>query len=131
MTCAYQPFSACKCLLFTFVEDIGDRFVIGEFEQLVLMAVMHAGNDAYGVSVHAEIRRRTGRDPSLASVYKTLERLETKGFVSVRVGNPTPERGGRRKQFYSLTSAGKKAVRDSVAAIRKMARGLDVGLEPS
>lgn len=105
--------------------------MIGEFEQLVLMAVMHAGDEAYGVPVHAEIRHRTGRDPSLAAVYKTLDRLEIKGLLASRVGKPTPERGGRRKQYYALTSAGRKALRNSVAAIRKMARGLDVGLEPS
>ncbi|HVZ48287.1 MAG TPA: helix-turn-helix transcriptional regulator [Gemmatimonadaceae bacterium] len=105
--------------------------MIGEFEQLVLMAVMHAGDDAYGVTVHGELRRRTRRDPSLAAVYKTLDRLEAKGLLSSRVGDPTPERGGRRKQFYALTSAGRKAVRDSIATIRRMARGLDVGLEPS
>jgi len=105
--------------------------MIGEFEQLVLMAVMHAGDEAYGVPVHAEIRRRTGRDPSLAAVYKTLSRLETKGLLTMRVGPPTPERGGRRKHLYSLTSAGRKAVRQSITAITRMARGLDVGLEPS
>ena len=105
--------------------------MLGEFEQLVLMAVMQSGDDAYGIPVHAELRRRTGRDPSLASVYKTLERLTAKGLLSVRVGAPTPERGGRRKQLYSVTAAGRKALRGALAAIRSMARGLDVGLEPS
>jgi PadR family transcriptional regulator, regulatory protein PadR len=105
--------------------------VLGEFEQLILMAVMQVGDGAYGIPIHAELRRRTGRDPSLASVYKTLERLEQKGFVSVRVGPPTPERGGRRKQLYTLTNTGRKELRSALSAIRRMAAGLDVGLEPS
>ena len=105
--------------------------MLGEFEQLVLMAVMRAGEGAYGIPIHAELRQRTGRDPSLASVYKTLERLEQKGFLAVRLGAPTPERGGRRKQIYSVTNAGKKELRGALAAIRRMAAGLDVGLEPS
>lgn len=103
----------------------------GEFEQIVLMAVMRVGDDAYGVPIHAEIRKRTGRDPSLAAVYKTLERLERKGFLTTRVGEPTPERGGRRKQYYAVSSAGRKELRRAMSAIRKMASGLDVGLEPS
>jgi PadR family transcriptional regulator PadR len=81
--------------------------------------------------VHAEIRERTGRDISLPSIYKTLERLHQKGFLDVRVGDPTPERGGRRKHFYSVTSAGRKELRASLTAIRRMASGLGVGLEPS
>jgi DNA-binding PadR family transcriptional regulator len=105
--------------------------VAGELEQVVIMAVMHAGDDAYGIPIHAEIRRRTGRDLSLAAVYKTLERLEKKGFLTMRVGEPTPERGGRRKQYYAVTSAGRREVRRDLAALRRMARGLDVGMEPS
>lgn len=103
----------------------------GEFEQIVLMAVMRVGEDAYGIPIHTEIRKRTGRDPAVASVYKTLERLERKGFLASRIGEPTPERGGRRKQFYTITSAGKKELRSAMSAIRRMASGLDVGLEPS
>ncbi len=105
--------------------------MVGEFEQLVLLAVMQLGEQAYGVPVHDEIRRRTRRDPSLAAVYKTLERLARKGLLTIRVGPPTPERGGRRKQFFALSSTGRKAVRESLSAISRMAQGLDVGLEPS
>jgi DNA-binding PadR family transcriptional regulator len=105
--------------------------VLGEFEQLVLLAVMRCGDEAYGIPIHAELRRRAGRDPSLASVYKALERLNRKGFLSIRVGPSTPERGGRRKQLFTVTSAGRKELRDSLVAIRRMADGLAVGLEPS
>ena len=66
---------------------------------------------------------------SLAAVYKTLTRLEEKGFVVARVGEPTPERGGRRKRYYTVTAAGRRALRQSVEVLRRMARGLDLGLE--
>lgn len=105
--------------------------MLAEFEQLVLLAVMRAGNDAYGVPVHAEIRRCTARDVAVASVYKTLERLEAKGFVASRIGEPTPERGGRAKRFYSVTSAGRRDLKATLSSIRRLAKGLDVGLEPS
>ncbi len=105
--------------------------MLGEFEQLVLLAVLRAGDKAYGVPIHAELHRNTGRDPSLASVYKTLERLEAKGLVATRMGDPTPERGGRRKQYFTVTAAGRRALKSALSAIRRLARGLDVGLEPS
>ena len=66
---------------------------------------------------------------SLAAVYKTLTRLEEKGFVTARVGEPTPERGGRRKRYYTVTVAGRRALRQSVEVLRRMSRGLDLGLE--
>ena len=105
--------------------------MLGEFEQLVLLAVMRTGQGAYGVPIHAELCRRTGRDPALASVYKTLERLERKGFLAAHLGPPTPERGGRRKQFYRVTGAGRKELQSALRAIGRMASGLDVGWEPS
>src|SRR5262249_62130164 len=71
---------------------------LGEFEQLVLLALIRLGDAAYGVPIRDEIHRRAGRNVSLATVYKTLERLEAKGCVSSTVGEPTAERGGRRKR---------------------------------
>ena len=105
--------------------------MLGEFEQLVLLAVMQAGDDAYGVTIHAELTRRTGRQVTVASVYKTLERLQDKGFLLSRLGEPTPERGGRRKQYYSVTSAGRREVKAAIRVLKSMARGLDVGIEPA
>jgi len=70
----------------------------GSFEQLVLLALMRLGADGYGVSIADDIAERTRRDVSLGAVYKTLERLEDKGLVASRIGDPTPERGGRRKK---------------------------------
>jgi DNA-binding PadR family transcriptional regulator len=104
--------------------------VVSDLEQAVIMGVMHVGDEAYGIPVHAEILERTGRDLSLAAVYKTLERLEQKGFLTKRVGEPTSERGGRRKHFYSVTSAGKSALRRELEGLRRMVQGLDVGLKP-
>jgi DNA-binding PadR family transcriptional regulator len=97
---------------------------IGEFEQLVLLALFRAGKDAYGVSIWRQIGERTGRDVSLGAVYKTLERLEDKGLVASREGAPTPERGGRRKKHYRLLAAGHRALADSIGALRRMTDGL-------
>jgi DNA-binding PadR family transcriptional regulator len=98
---------------------------IGEFEQLVLLSLFRVGKDAYGVPIWREIVDRTGRSVSLGSVYKTLERLEDKGFVGSRVGAPTPERGGRRKKHYRLLAAGHRALTQSLGALRNMTDGLE------
>jgi PadR family transcriptional regulator PadR len=103
--------------------------VLGEFEQLVLLALVRQGADAYGVSICDDIAGRTGRDVSLGAVYKTLERLEDKGLVASRVGQPTRERGGRRKKHYRLLAAGHRALRQSLAALRRMTDGLETELE--
>ena len=70
--------------------------MLGELEQVVLLAVLRVGKNAYGVPVHDEIQTRAGRDLTLGTIYKTLSRLEEKGLVASHVGDPTPERGGRR-----------------------------------
>ena len=103
---------------------------LGELEQLVLLAVLQAGDDAYGVIVQQEILGRAKRDLTLGTVYKTLSRLEAKGLVTSRVGEPTAERGGRAKRYFAVSPAGRRAVRQSIAALRRMSAGLDVGLEP-
>jgi DNA-binding PadR family transcriptional regulator len=99
---------------------------LGEFEQLVLLALLRLGPDAYGVSLCDEISGRTGRDISLGAVYKALERLEDKGFLVSRIGEPTPERGGRRKRHYRILAAGQRAVKASVAALNRMTDGLEL-----
>jgi DNA-binding PadR family transcriptional regulator len=98
---------------------------LGEFEQLVLLALVHLGEEAYGVAVQAEITRRTGRRTSFGTVYTTLARLEGKGLISSRLADPTPERGGRRKRYFLVTASGRRALRASLRAIRTMTRGLD------
>lgn len=102
---------------------------LGEFEQLVLLALLRLGPDGYGVPVRAELARRAGRDVSLGTVYRTLLRLEAKGLIVGRVGDPTPERGGRRKKLYTPTAAGREALARSLASLRALSQGLDPALE--
>jgi DNA-binding PadR family transcriptional regulator len=103
--------------------------VLGDFEQLVLLALVRQGRGAYGVSICQDIAERTGRDISLGAVYKTLERLEDKGLVASRIGEPTPERGGRRKKHYRPLAAGVRALKQSMGALRSMIAGLGSELE--
>ncbi len=100
--------------------------ILGELELLVLLALARLGDEAYGVAIYDEIERRTGRRPALGTIYKALSRLEGKGYVSSRFGEPTPVRGGRRKRHYRLLAPGRKAIRASVGAIRGLADGLEV-----
>ena len=104
---------------------MGD-LVLGGFEQLVLVALVRQGSDAYGVSICDDIAERTGRDVSLGSVYKTLERLEDKGLVTSRVGDPTAERGGRRKRHFRVMAAGQRALKSSLSALQRMTDGLEI-----
>ncbi len=103
--------------------------VLGEFEQLVLLALVRQGADGYGVSICQDLVERTGRDVSVAAVYKTLERLENKGYVASRIGEPTAERGGRRKKHYRVLAPGDRALKSSLAALRRMTAGLGRGFE--
>lgn len=103
--------------------------MLGDLEQLVMLAVLRVGEGAYGVTVQQELLRQTGRDLTLATVHKTLARLEDKGLVLSRTGEPTPVRGGRRRRHFEITSAGRAALRQALDATRRMARGLDLGWE--
>lgn len=98
---------------------------LGEFEQLVLLALLRLADDAYGVAVQREIARRTGRATSFGTVYATLARLEAKGLIASRLGDPTPERGGRRKKYFQLLPPGRRALHECLRVLRTMARGLD------
>jgi len=98
---------------------------LGEFEQLVLLAVARLGEAGYGVTVRQEIEGRTGRDASLGSVYATLERLEAKGYVASFEGEPTAERGGRCRRHYRLVPAGAEALELS----RRMLEGMWEGAQ--
>ncbi len=98
--------------------------VLGEFEQLVLLALIRQGRDAYGASVAQEIEQQTGRPVSVSAVHTTLDRLEEKGMVRPRVGEPTPQRGGKRKRHYMVQPAGLRTLQSAVRAIRRMTDGL-------
>lgn len=108
---------------------MAEQTPLGEFEQVVLLGVLHTGDDAYGVPVWREITTRTGREVSLPAVYKTLDRLETKGIVRSRIGAPTAARGGRAKRVYALTPAGLRLLRASLGALARMTEGLRQILE--
>ena len=94
---------------------------LGEFEQMVLLAVLRAGAKAYGVSVHDELERHGSRRIARGAVYMTLDRLEKKGLLTSTVGEPTPERGGRAKRCYRLEVPGERALKESLATARRMA----------
>ncbi len=94
---------------------------LAEFELLVMLAALRLGRDeAYTVSIAEDIRRRTGRSVRRANVFTTLQRLETKGLVSTRLGEARPERGGRPRRLVALKPAGLAAVRATTEAIRAM-----------
>ena len=89
------------------------REFLGGFELLVLLALMRIGEDAYGVPISEAIEESSGREVAIGSVYITLERLEQKGLVSSRLGEPTAERGGRAKTYFRVTANGLRAVRQA------------------
>jgi PadR family transcriptional regulator, regulatory protein PadR len=91
------------------------RIDLGDLEHLVLLAILRLGQEAYGIPILDEVSARSGRDVSRATVYVALKRLEQKGLVTSRLGESTPERGGRAKRFFKLRPAGLKALRDSRA----------------
>ena len=101
---------------------------LAEFELLVLLAVLHAGADAYPIAIRDAIEGRTGRSASRAAVFITLERLEEKGLLTSRYGDPTPVRGGRAKRFFTPTPSGIAAAKRSVAMVSSMTAGLEAVL---
>lgn len=108
------------------------RDALGEFEQLVLLAILRLGSDAYGIPIVDEINARTRRDVLRPAVYVTLRRLEKKGLVVSRLGEPTPERGGRAKKFFEVAPEGLARLRESRRSLVQMWDGLGAILdEPS
>jgi PadR family transcriptional regulator PadR len=97
---------------------------LGEFEHLVLLALARLGQDAYGVTIRHTLMDRGGRDVSFGAIYSTLRRLERKGLVRSRYGDPEPVRGGRAKKYITVTPRGRAALRAGHAAIIRMAEGL-------
>ena len=101
--------------------------VPGEFEQMVLLAVLcasQAGQDAYGVTIHAELEKRANRRVARGAVYVTLDRLEKKGWLSSYPTDPTPERGGRAKRCYQVTKPALTSLRASRRALMNLWQGL-------
>lgn len=105
---------------------MSSRDYLGEFEHVVVLALMRLGDRAYGVTVRQEIAERIGRDVSVGAVYATLDRLEAKGYVTSRLGEPTAERGGRSKRFFRVTAKGVSAVNRTHRALLSMSEGLNL-----
>jgi PadR family transcriptional regulator, regulatory protein PadR len=98
---------------------------LGEFEQLILLAILRLRDDAYGVSIRAELADRAGRTIAPGAMYTALERLETKGLIVSRMSDPTPQRGGRAKRHVTVTAAGMEALTRAVRAYERLLDGLD------
>jgi len=100
------------------------RDQLGNFELMVMLVLIRLGENAYGVPICEELEKRTGRDVAVGSVYAALERLEDKGFIRSELGEPTPERGGRAKKYFHLTTRGLKEVREMQRSLVKLWQGL-------
>jgi PadR family transcriptional regulator PadR len=103
---------------------MSDREGLGEFEHIIILALLRLGDDAYGMRVRQEIEQRAGRETSIGAVYSTLDRLETKGLVESFTGEATAERGGRAKRIFKATSKGIHALERSQQALINMMEGL-------
>jgi DNA-binding PadR family transcriptional regulator len=94
---------------------------LGQFEQLILTAILSLGDDAYGVTIQAKIAELTHpKSTSLGAVYVTLDRLEDKGMLTSWLSDPTPERGGRAKRCYRLEALGERALKDSAVTAKRI-----------
>jgi PadR family transcriptional regulator PadR len=102
--------------------------LLAELELRVLLGVLRSADEAVAVRVHAEIEARTGQKTSLGSIYITLDRLEKKGLLRSRLGEPTAARGGRAKRYYTLTAPGMTTLRAECRSTQRMWAGL--GLVP-
>jgi PadR family transcriptional regulator PadR len=100
------------------------RGYLANFELIVMLVLIRLGENAYGVPIANEIEARCGREVSLGSIYSTLERLATKGLVSSELGEPTPERGGRAKRYFHVTSKGLREVRQTQRALKNLWQNL-------
>lgn len=98
---------------------------LGEFEELVLLAILRLGETAYGMTIRQEVEEVAERFTSIGALYATLDRLEQKGFVSSRQGEATPERGGRAKKYFKVESSGLAALSEAERIRRKLAVGIN------
>ncbi len=109
---------------FIIIEEMSKRSHLADFELIVMLAVMRLGDDAYGVPIAREIEQQWGREVALGSVYASLERLEERGLVSSDLGKATPERGGKAKRYFRITSNGLRKVQETRRVLLKLWRGL-------
>jgi PadR family transcriptional regulator, regulatory protein PadR len=114
----------CNFNFFAYIEDMGEHNYLGEFELMVLLTIIHLGDEAYGVPLSREIALRRGREISVGSVYAALDRLETKGLVTSYLGESTPERGGRAKRYFRVTEQGLRTVHETRKVLSKLWQSL-------
>ena len=105
------------------------RHGLGDFEHLILLAVLRLGEDAYGVSIIDEVESQTGRSVTQAAAYLTLKRLEKKGWISSKKGAPTLERGGRAKRYYRVAPVGLARLKESRTELMSMWSGVSARLD--
>ena len=108
---------------------MGQRDTLGELEQIILLAVARLGEAAYTAAIRQEIDSKAGREISLGTIYVTLTRLESKGYVVSTLGDPTPTRGGRAKRFYDVTDAGRVALQRARQMLTALWDGLELEAE--
>jgi PadR family transcriptional regulator PadR len=99
---------------------------LGEFEQVVLLAILRLADNAYGVTIGAEITACTRREPAPGALYTTLDRLEDKGLVTSRLGDPTPQRGGRAKRYFVVNARGLAAITRAQQSYRRLLEGCEL-----
>src|SRR4026207_2032981 len=99
---------------------------LGEFEQLILLAILRLRDDAYGVTIRAELADRAGRTVAPGALSTALDRRETRGLIASRMSAPTPQRGGRAKRHVTVTAAGREALTRSVEAYQRLVDGLNL-----
>src|SRR5687767_8234753 len=106
------------------------QFYLGEFEEIVLLAIARLGSKAYGVTIRQAVENVAGRSTSIGAIYTTLERLEQKGLFSSRQGEPTPQRGGRAKRYFQIEAPGLLALNEAHHTRMLLREGLNLGLQP-
>lgn len=110
------------------MKAMSDTAYMGELEQLVLLATLQLGENAYAVPIRAALAGRAGRHVSRGALYTSLDRLEAKGLLSSRMGEPLAVRGGRSRRYFAVTPAGIEALRAARAALASLSSGLDAVL---
>jgi len=107
-----------------YYEEMRKGDYLGNFDLMLLLALMRLGDDAYGVTIARELEEQTGREVVIASVYATLDRLQERGLVVSSLGDATPERGGKAKRYFRITGAGVREVRDARQSLMNLWKGL-------
>ena len=109
------------------MKDIQDYYapLLGEFEQVVLLSLLRLGNGTWGAAIRRDVQDRIGRELPVSVVYVTLQRMEKKGMVKSYIGEPSKERGGRRRRHYLIDTPGEHALGRSYRTLRKLTEGLE------